>query len=111
MIPLELNEKYKGVNWGILSEENVKFAPYNFEENNDWIWVLDPLDGTKDFLHLPYTINERKSPTVLYTKIRGGMVFFVFDFNSPLGCIFRLDRNRDRREVRVGRMFTHPKSY
>ena len=25
------------------------------------------------------------------------MVFFVFDFNSPLGCIFRLDRNRDRR--------------
>ena len=45
-----INEKYKGVNWGILSEENVKSVPYDFDSNHDWVWVLDPLDGTKDFI-------------------------------------------------------------
>ena len=45
-----INEKYKDVNWGILSEENVKITPKNPYINYDWIWVLDPLDGTKDFM-------------------------------------------------------------
>ena len=46
----QINEKYKGINWQILSEENVKSVPYNFEASQDWVWVLDPLDGTKDFI-------------------------------------------------------------
>ena len=46
----QLNRKYKGVEWGILSEENVKLASYNFDSKYDWMWVLDPLDGTKDFI-------------------------------------------------------------
>ena len=46
----QINEKYKGVNWKILSEENVKSVPYDFDSNHDWVWVLDPLDGTKDFI-------------------------------------------------------------
>lgn len=45
-----IREKYKNVNWDILSEENVKISPQNCDLNNDWIWVLDPLDGTKDFI-------------------------------------------------------------
>ena len=45
-----INEKYKDVNWGILSEENVKITPKNPYFDSDWIWVLDPLDGTKDFM-------------------------------------------------------------
>ena len=45
-----INEKYKGVDWEILSEENVKIDPQNTNKNVDWIWVLDPLDGTKDFI-------------------------------------------------------------
>ena len=45
-----INEKYKGVDWEILSEENVKIDPQNTNTNVDWIWVLDPLDGTKDFI-------------------------------------------------------------
>ena len=45
-----IKEKYVNVNWDILSEENVKISSQNVDSNNDWIWVLDPLDGTKDFI-------------------------------------------------------------
>ena len=45
-----IKEKYINVNWEILSEENVKIETSNFNTNLDWRWVLDPLDGTKDFI-------------------------------------------------------------
>ena len=45
-----INEKYRNINWDILSEENVKISSENSNINTDWVWVLDPLDGTKDFL-------------------------------------------------------------
>ena len=45
-----INEKYKGINWGVLSEENVKIESDNSVLDHDWVWVLDPLDGTKDFI-------------------------------------------------------------
>ena len=45
-----INEKYKNVNWDILSEESVKVEDYKCDINSDWLWVLDPLDGTKDFI-------------------------------------------------------------
>ena len=46
----KINEKYQNINWEILSEENVKSSPKEIEFKNDWVWVLDPLDGTKDFI-------------------------------------------------------------
>ena len=45
-----IKENYKNINWEILSEENVKTDHYPFNRNAQWIWVLDPLDGTKDFI-------------------------------------------------------------
>ncbi len=45
-----INEKYKNTNWDILSEENVKISSKTFDSKKDWIWVFDPLDGTKDFI-------------------------------------------------------------
>ena len=50
LIIRRINEKYKNINWEILSEENVKISSKNFNIDTDWIWVLDPLDGTKDFI-------------------------------------------------------------
>jgi len=50
LIIKRINEKYINVNWDILSEENVKISSKVFDSRNDWIWVLDPLDGTKDFI-------------------------------------------------------------
>ena len=45
-----INQKYPCVNWGILSEENFKIQTDYCNQNADWLWVLDPLDGTKDFI-------------------------------------------------------------
>ena len=44
-----INQKYQDINWEILSEENFKIES-NYFNNVDWLWVLDPLDGTKDFI-------------------------------------------------------------
>ena len=45
-----INEKYESINWDILSEEKVKTSSKVIDSKTDWIWVLDPLDGTKDFI-------------------------------------------------------------
>ena len=65
-----INEKYKDVNWSILSEENVKSSNINCDINNDWLWILDPLDGTKDFIQgtgnyaMHLALNYKKKPYV-----------------------------------------------
>ena len=50
LIIRRINENYKNINWEILSEENVKINSNNKGINKDYLWILDPLDGTKDFL-------------------------------------------------------------
>ncbi len=45
-----INAKYKNISWEILSEENVKQTLNLKNKKSDWLWVLDPLDGTKDFI-------------------------------------------------------------
>ena len=45
-----ITESYKNINWEILSEENVKINPTNKRIKKDFVWVLDPLDGTQDFI-------------------------------------------------------------
>ncbi len=50
LIIQRIKEKYKDISWDILSEENVKMESNSCHANKDWVWVLDPLDGTKDFL-------------------------------------------------------------
>ena len=44
-----INERYCDVNWNFLSEENNKEFVTNYKKS-DWLWVLDPLDGTKDYI-------------------------------------------------------------
>ena len=50
LIIKRIKDKYSDIYWDILSEENVKSNPNNSNIKADWIWVLDPLDGTKDFI-------------------------------------------------------------
>ena len=50
LIIKRIEEKYKGINWEILSEENVKIQSINCHKKAEWLWILDPLDGTKDFI-------------------------------------------------------------
>ncbi len=45
-----IQEKYPYMNWEILSEENAKRDSGVRIIKSEWLWVLDPLDGTKDFI-------------------------------------------------------------
>ena len=45
-----IRKKYEDIDWDILSEENVKIDSSFSDFNSDWLWILDPLDGTKDFI-------------------------------------------------------------
>ena len=68
IIVQRINEKYKDIDWEILSEENVKIYYENHSWNSDWVWVLDPLDGTKDFIQgtnnyaMHLGLNYKKKP-------------------------------------------------
>ena len=44
LIIKRIKDKYKEINWEILSEENVKTTSEPFKSNSDWVWILDPLD-------------------------------------------------------------------
>ena len=52
LIIKSINEKYPNFEWSILSEENVKLISENHisKSLSEWLWVIDPLDGTKDFI-------------------------------------------------------------
>ena len=50
LIIKRINENYPNIEWDILSEENQKLNDSSLRRNSPWIWILDPLDGTKDFI-------------------------------------------------------------
>ena len=64
-----IKEKYPDIMWGFLSEENFK---KDVDENLDyeWLWVFDPLDGTKDFIQgtgnyaMHLALNYRNKPFI-----------------------------------------------
>ena len=68
LIIKRINEKYKGINWEILSEENAKLPNLTCNNDAEWIWILDPLDGTKDFIQgtsnyaMHLGLNYKKKP-------------------------------------------------
>ena len=69
LIIKRINEKYEDFNWEILSEENFKINP-QYLDNAEWLWVLDPLDGTKDFIQgtgnyaMHLALNYKRKPYI-----------------------------------------------
>ncbi|MDC3031253.1 3'(2'),5'-bisphosphate nucleotidase CysQ [Prochlorococcus sp. AH-716-P08] len=67
LIIKRINEKYRDIPWSILTEENVKLKSEFFTSRLKWQWVIDPLDGTKDFIqgtgnyamHLALNYNQK----------------------------------------------------
>jgi len=73
---LEVNElvlksmqsKYPNVGWEYLSEENAKVDLNNCDINSEWVWILDPLDGTRDFIQgtgdyaMHFALNYKRKP-------------------------------------------------
>ena len=46
----EIKKRYPETDWGFLSEEKGVINNDNSYSKNKWLWVLDPLDGTRDFI-------------------------------------------------------------
>jgi len=75
LIIKSINEKYKNTTWDILSEENVKISSKFFDSKTNWIWVLDPLDGTKDFIQgtgnyaIHLALNYKQKPYIGFVLI------------------------------------------
>ncbi len=70
LIIKRINQKYPDVNWDILSEENFKIKTNYRNRDTDWLWVLDPLDGTKDFIQgtgnfaMHLALNYKRKPYI-----------------------------------------------
>jgi len=75
LIIKRIKENYINVDWEILSEENVKINSKNCDLNKDFVWVLDPLDGTKDFIQgtsnyaMHLSLNYKKKPYLGFVLI------------------------------------------
>ena len=83
-----INQKYKTIDWEILSEENVKLAPNSCNSYSDWLWVLDPLDGTKDFIQgtgnyaMHLSLNYRQKPYLGVVLIPEKNELWISDGNN-----------------------------
>ncbi len=68
-----LQNKYTSIDWDILSEENVNSK--SKDRTIDWLWILDPLDGTKDFIQktgnyaMHLALNYRNKPVIGFVLI------------------------------------------
>ena len=42
---------FPNIKWEIVTEENAKNEPFShYQSSSEWIWFIDPLDGTRDFV-------------------------------------------------------------
>ena len=70
LILKRMQEKYQNVGWKYLSEENAKINHNSCETDHEWLWILDPLDGTKDFIQgtgdyaMHLALNHEKRPLI-----------------------------------------------
>jgi 3'(2'), 5'-bisphosphate nucleotidase len=69
LIIKRIKQEYQNIDWDILSEENFKIES-KYSNNFDWLWVLDPLDGTKDFIQgtenyaMHLALNYKQKPCI-----------------------------------------------
>ena len=83
-----INENFKDFSWDILSEENVKNGSNKSFDNLDWLWVLDPLDGTKDFIQgtenyaMHLALNYKNKPFLGVVHIPQKEEFWITDGNK-----------------------------
>ncbi len=81
----KINDKYRNIDWDILSEENVKTSTDNFNSKSHWTWVLDPLDGTKDFIQgtgnyaMHLALNFKQKPYIGFVLIPDKDQLWIMD--------------------------------
>ena len=95
-----------------MSEENLKISSKNFDKKSEWIWVLDPLDGTKDFIQgtgnyaMHLALNFKQKPYIGFVLIPDKNQLWIAD-GKKTWCEKRdgskyepiLQRNRNLHEM------------
>ena len=68
LIIKRIREKYSEEDCNILSEESENIDSKSLLSKSEWLWILDPLDGTKDFIQgtgnyaMHLALNYRNKP-------------------------------------------------
>ena len=97
-----IRTKYSDINWDILSEENVKLDPYFSDFNSDWLWILDPLDGTKDFIQgtgnfaMHLALNYKGKPHIGIVLIPSKNELWIAD-GHKVWCERRKDKSIEKK--------------
>ena len=87
LIIKKIKQKYSNIRWNILSEENAK-EDYISNIDYEWLWVLDPLDGTKDFIQgtgdfaIHLALNYKNRPFIGFVLIPSRNELWISDGNS-----------------------------
>ena len=84
-----IKNKYPQQKWFFLSEENVKDSNQYFL-NKDWVWIIDPLDGTRDFInntgeyatHISLLFNKKNILGVVLIPNREELWFYLEGIGS-----------------------------
>ena len=51
LITEDFSIHFPNIKWEIVTEENAKNESFtHYQSNSDWVWFVDPLDGTRDFV-------------------------------------------------------------
>jgi len=95
-----INENYPGFKWGFLSEENVKEGICR-NLDYEWLWVFDPLDGTKDFIQgtgnyaMHLALNYRNRPFIGVVLIPARNELWISNGDK----LFYENRSGDKKEI------------
>ena len=87
LIIKKIKQKYLNIKWNILSEENANDV-FTSKGEHDWLWVLDPLDGTKDFIQgtgnfaVHLALNYKNRPFIGFVLIPSKNQLWISNGNS-----------------------------
>ena len=107
LIKSKIIENFPNASWDFLSEEDKKI--FNFDDfQSDWIWVIDPLDGTKDFIgntgeyamHIALTF--KKKTVLAFVLIPSKEELWIFCENNGSWCE---DRQRFKKPINIYKNF------
>ena len=103
-----IRTKYSDIKWDILSEENVKLDPYFSDFNSDWLWILDPLDGTKDFIQgtgnfaMHLALNYKGKPHIGIVLIPSKNELWIAD-GHKVWCERRKDKSIEKKMLNTNK--------
>ena len=113
LIIKKIKQKYLNIKWNILSEENAKDV-FTSTVEHDWLWVLDPLDGTKDFIQgtgdfaVHLALNYKNRPFIGFVLIPSRNQLWISNGNSTwcenrngIKNKFQVSQNIRLRDMRI----------